>query len=171
MMWVYLRERWSLCSVQISMISIKCCRSDSLKKVLGECDPASPGSVPSTRPGVGLSALSERRRSTGARVPFSQDAAALWPSPSITATEGRDTNLVGQTESAMMRPKVNSFVTPWLKIKLLMMYYYYDMARSTWVIMILWSDFYTFYIFQTFELQFHSCVTMVWKDNNKLISE
>lgn len=80
------------------MISIKCCRSDSLKKVLGECDPASPGSVPSTRPGVGLSALSERRRSTGARVPFSQDAAALWPSPSITATEGRDTNLVGQTD-------------------------------------------------------------------------
>lgn len=44
---------------------------------------ASPGSVPSTRPGVGLSALSQRRRSTGARVALSHDTCALAASPSI----------------------------------------------------------------------------------------
>ena len=68
--------------------------------MLNECEPGSPGSVPSTRPGVGLSALSQRRRSTGARVPFSHDAAALWASPSITATEGRDTHLGGHTDES-----------------------------------------------------------------------
>lgn len=56
----------------------------------------SPGSVPSTRPGVGLSALSERRRSTGARVSFSHATDALWASPSITASYGTDTHLAGR---------------------------------------------------------------------------
>lgn len=52
-----------------------------------------PGSVPSTRPGRGLSALSERRFSTGARVSFSHATDALWASPSITASYGPDTHL------------------------------------------------------------------------------
>lgn len=57
----------------------------------------SPGSVPSTRPGVGLSALSERRRSPGDRLFFSEDSVALGASPSIAAT-GDDTHLVDRRQ-------------------------------------------------------------------------
>lgn len=58
-----------------------------------EVKAVSPGSVPSTRPGVGLSALVGRRRSTGARLAFSHVTDSLWASPSITASYGINTHL------------------------------------------------------------------------------
>lgn len=58
----------------------------------------SPGSVPSTRPGVGLSAPLERRRSTGARVAFSHATDSFWASPSITASYGMNTHLASNRQ-------------------------------------------------------------------------
>lgn len=110
------------------------CRSVWL---LTECGPASPGSVPSTRPGVGLSALSDRRRSTGARVPFSHDTVGLWAPPSITAIYGRDTHLAGQTESCGTKGQQlhnwdYDYKSSWLWCIIIM---------GARVIKMLWSDF------------------------------
>lgn len=66
----------------------------------------SPGSVPSTRPGVGLSARSERRQSPGDKVLFSQDSVAVGVTASITATYGETAGgqaATGQTSTGTAR--------------------------------------------------------------------
>lgn len=113
-----------------------------------EFGPASPGSVPSTRPGVGLSALSVRRRSTGARVPFSHDAAALWAPPSITATYGRNTP--GRTDRQTDRELWDQRSTTIILLR------HGHQAR---VITTLWSDFNPLYFVRSYrpKAQSHSC--------------
>ena len=66
---------------------------------------ASPGSVPSTRSGVGLSDLSMRRHSTGGKVPMSHEALALLcTSPSITEPQSRVSQL---TDTITVRQKAS----------------------------------------------------------------